>query len=167
MQPATKMKDQQTPAGVPLDDKDDDNADTTVTGHPENDVEMQDDVEKENESDDEVVDDGDDGEDHEFEIIDQVESEEEEGHEEGDERGGQTKAKDGSNDVDDSSSSDEDLDDTELHAMLEKGIDRESLRKDDRSAPIIKQKIVLKGESYVLSQFAECVDVVLSCTVLI
>lgn len=104
-----------------------------------------DEAEKES-NDDDDNDDDDPGEEHEFEIIDQVESEEEEGGKESG-KDGQGQQKEDGNDMDDySSSSGDDVDDSEVHAMLEKGIDKETIRKGDRLAPIIKQKIVLKGE---------------------
>lgn len=85
---------------------------------------------------------GDPGEEHEFEIIDQVDSEEEGGTER------QVNGV-GRKQLDDNySSSSEDLDDTELHAMLEKGIDKDSIKKIDEiddGRPIIKHKIVLNG----------------------
>ncbi|XP_059168024.1 microprocessor complex subunit DGCR8-like [Physella acuta] len=83
---------------------------------------------------------GDPGEEHEFEIIDQVDSEED---------GGTERQVNGigRKQLDDNySSSSEDLDDSELHAMLEKGIDKDSIKKideNDDGRPIIKHKIVL------------------------
>ncbi|KAK0054976.1 microprocessor complex subunit DGCR8 [Biomphalaria pfeifferi] len=85
---------------------------------------------------------GDPGEEHEFEIIDQLESEEDDGI--GTERSGNDRQR--NEDQDDYSSSSDDLDDTELHAMLEKGIDKDSIKKPDENQdgrPIIKHKIVL------------------------
>ena len=101
------------------------------------------------------------GEDHEFEIIDQVESEEEGGEKETDDGASDKKGQqdrqdgaaerdqDGADGPDDYSSSSDDFDDSELHAMLEKGIDRNSIKKKEEPTegkPIIKMKTVLKGE---------------------
>ncbi|XP_005109080.1 microprocessor complex subunit DGCR8 isoform X2 [Aplysia californica] len=85
------------------------------------------------------------GEDHEFEIIDQVESEEE-----GDEKDARRqKTGDDKEGEEDEFTSDSDLDDSELHAMLEKGIDKDSISANKgeepaEGAPIIKHKIVLQ-----------------------
>ncbi|CAG5130062.1 unnamed protein product [Candidula unifasciata] len=129
------MKGQLTPSGLLPDDS----GVTNVTSNSGDTAGMQEFVVNDNESDD-IIDDGDDGEEHEFEIIDQVESEEGEA----DEQDRQALLKERNDDIDDGSTSEEDLADSELHALLEKGIDQETLRKDDGSAPIIKQKIVLK-----------------------
>ncbi|KAH9524193.1 Microprocessor complex subunit dgcr8 [Bulinus truncatus] len=83
---------------------------------------------------------GDPGEEHEFEIIDQIESEDDDGN------GLEKNDPQRKDDQDDYSSSSDDLDDTELHAMLEKGIDKDSIKKTDENQdgrPIIKHKIVL------------------------
>ncbi|GFS12355.1 microprocessor complex subunit DGCR8, partial [Elysia marginata] len=106
------------------------------------------------ESDGENVEEEDPGEDHEFEIIDQVESEEEDEknnsatgeHDEGSKGRLHTNKGDQAGSSDSSSEFD-DVDDTEIHAMLEQGIDRNSIRKREEPTegkPIIKLKTVLK-----------------------
>nr|QOW64970.1 hypothetical protein [Lymnaea stagnalis] len=87
---------------------------------------------------------GDPGEEHEFEIIDQIESEEDD-RDSGEKAEDDRQRKERENDDDYSTTSDE-LDDSELHAMLEKGIDKDSIKKLDGyedGRPTIKHKIVL------------------------
>ena len=116
-------------------------------------------IEEGAESDSENVEEEDPGEDHEFEIIDQVETEDED---EKDHPGGQDGrgSQDRVNHADkkgegsgagssDSSDEDDDVDDTEIHAMLEKGINKNSIRKREEPTegkPVIKHKTVLRGK---------------------
>ena len=79
------------------------------------------------------------GEDHEFEIIDELESDEEKDDQQelGDEKG-----------EEDGITSESDFDDSELHAMLEKDVTKDSIREKEGSLPVVKHKIILKGELY-------------------
>ncbi|RUS89230.1 hypothetical protein EGW08_002973, partial [Elysia chlorotica] len=116
-------------------------------------------AEEGDESDGENQEEEDPGEDHEFEIIDQVETEDEEEKNDPEAQGernpedgvlgannrgtGSNAASSGSSDDDD----DDDVDDTEVHAMLEKGINKNSIRKREEPTegkPVIKLKTVLK-----------------------
>jgi len=75
------------------------------------------------------------GEDHEFEIIDELESDEEKDDQQelGDEKG-----------EEDGITSESDFDDSELHAMLEKDVTKDSIREKEGSLPVVKHKIILK-----------------------